>query len=114
MRRRILLSVALSLAVTTCSGPRLSPVTAEPTSRWLPGKFVWHDLITNDPAAAKRFYGGLFGWTFKAVPGTDRYTVIRNHGEMVGGVALTDRKIDGKPISQWVSLISVPDVDEAV
>jgi len=28
------------------------------------GKVVWNDLITDDIAAARRFYGGMFGWTF--------------------------------------------------
>ena len=33
-----------------------------------PGTFSWVDLSTSDPADAKRFYGGLFGWTFDDLP----------------------------------------------
>ena len=113
-RHLVLLSVLLSLVVAGCSGLRLSPVTAEPTTNWIPGKFIWHDLITHDVEAVKRFYSGVFGWTFQALPGTDRYTVIHHNGEMIGGIAFSNRKIDGKPISQWVSLMSVPNVDVAI
>jgi predicted enzyme related to lactoylglutathione lyase len=114
LRRQLaLLSVTVSLVVSACSGLRLSPVTAEPTSQWIPGKFIWHDLITHDVDAVKSFYGGVFGWTFEALPGTDRYTVIRHNGEMIGGIAFSDRKVDGRPISQWVSWMSVPNVDLA-
>ena len=114
LRRQLaLLSVILALVVSACSGLRLSPVTAEPTSNWIPGKFIWHDLITHDVSAVKLFYAGVFGWKFESLPGTDRYTVIRHNGEMIGGIAFSDRKVDGKPISQWVSMMSVPDVDLA-
>ncbi len=113
-RHLVLLSVLLSLVVAGCSGLRLSPVTAQPTSKWSPGKFIWHDLITHDVPAVKRFYAGLFGWTFEALPGTDRYTVIHHNGRMMGGIVFSNRKIDGRPISQWLSLLSVEDVDRAV
>lgn len=113
LRRLALVSVSVSLVVSACSGLRLSPVTAEPTSQWIPGKFIWHDLITHDVSAVKLFYAGVFGWKFEAWPGTDRYTVIRHKGEMIGGIAFSDRKVDGKSISQWVSVLSVPNVDLA-
>jgi len=111
LRPLALLTVTMSLAVSACSGFRLSPVTAEPTSKWIPGKFIWHDLITHDVPAVKRFYGGLFGWTFEGEPGNASYTVIRHNGRMIGGIAYSDRKVDGKPVSQWVALMSVEDVD---
>ena len=37
---------------------------AEP--RWSPGMFVWRELMTSDMDGARRFYGELFGWTWKA------------------------------------------------
>jgi hypothetical protein len=33
-------------------------------SSYSPGTFCWADLATPDPAGAKAFYGGLFGWRF--------------------------------------------------
>jgi len=29
------------------------------------GKVIWLDLATPDPEIAKRFYGAMFGWTFR-------------------------------------------------
>src|ERR1700684_2588935 len=37
------------------------------------GKIVWADLVTPDIDGAKRFYGALFGWTFRDVPGGTNY-----------------------------------------
>ena len=31
-------------------------------TKYAPGVFSWVDLSTTDQDAAKRFYGGLFGW----------------------------------------------------
>src|SRR5580765_8497591 len=45
--------------------PTLPPLTTVSGSPRLPGKFVWADLVTDDVAAAQKFYGGLFGWTFQ-------------------------------------------------
>ncbi len=33
-----------------------------------PGTVCWADLGTTDAAAAKRFYTGLFGWSFEDMP----------------------------------------------
>ena len=49
----------------------------------LTGKFVWHDLITDDIGAARRFYAGLFGWEFEnsTRPGSkEPYVLIRSGG----------------------------------
>ena len=37
------------------------------------GAFVWHELMTSDPAAARTFYGKVVGWTaqLSPVPGMD-------------------------------------------
>src|SRR6185369_15846782 len=64
--------------------------------RMLPGKFVWFDLATEDPAAARAFYGAVFGWKFRAVDGAPAgYTLIEN--------------ASGKSGARWLSLISVAD-----
>src|SRR5438309_1924775 len=36
-----------------------------------PGTFSWVDLTTTDQAAAKEFYGGLFGWEMEDTPAGD-------------------------------------------
>jgi predicted enzyme related to lactoylglutathione lyase len=80
----------------------------------LPGKFVWFDLLTNDAAAAERYYGGLFGWTFEPLKGHEPpYKIIRQAGAPIGGIVdMTLRKQD-LPESTWLGYVSVPDVDAA-
>ena len=56
--------------------------------RLTPGTFGWADLLTTDVAAAKKFYAGLFGWTYEDLPtpvGVD-YTMCYVDGEMVSGL----------------------------
>jgi hypothetical protein len=51
----------------------VAPATAAPLGpdgdpgRMHPGKVVWLDLATEDPAAAKAFYGAVFDWRFRDV-----------------------------------------------
>ena len=45
--------------------PELPPLTTASGNPRLPGKFVWADLVTDDVPAARKFYAGLFGWTFR-------------------------------------------------
>lgn len=53
----------LLLAVVFSAGcaatlPEVPPLGAENIS--LPGKVVWHDLVTHEMKEAKKFYAGLF------------------------------------------------------
>lgn len=42
---------------------------------------AWFQVGTDDPDAAKRFYGRLFGWTFAADPNSDgRYDLVSYPG----------------------------------
>jgi predicted enzyme related to lactoylglutathione lyase len=53
-----------------------------------PGHGNWHELITQDPAAALAFYGALFGWVQSAtVPmGADMtYHIFAVNGQDIGG-----------------------------
>src|ERR1700761_2964203 len=33
-----------------------------------PGSFCWAELATTDPEGAKKFYGSMFGWSYKDAP----------------------------------------------
>jgi len=82
-----------------------------------PGRFAWADLVTTDPAAAINFYTKTFGWTTREIIGSrDRYTLLLNAGQPVGGVAY--RKADpgskAAASARWVGSISVPDINQAV
>ena len=94
-------------------------VTDDPTGARLPGKVVWHDLLTDTPKESKRFYGELFGWEFQEL-GIDlgffrtvNYTLIRHNGELIGGMVDQTRLDSKADISQWVVLVSVADIEKA-
>jgi uncharacterized protein len=51
------------------------------------GKFVWHDLMTTDPARARAFYSALVGWSYNEVDmGTYKYPMIHAAGADHGGI----------------------------
>ena len=79
-------------------------------TKYDPGTPSWVDLGTSDPADARRFYSGLFGW--KIIEGPPK----------AGGYSMCE--LDGKPVAAlgpqmntdmppfWTSYISVADADE--
>lgn len=85
-------------------GAAASPVTV--------GEFVWHDLVTANPAAGRAFYGGLFGWTFEPGQGIDPgYVIIKHEGRPIGGMV---QPRDGNAAAaQWLAYVVVADVDQA-
>jgi hypothetical protein len=102
--------------------PNLPSITDTPTGKYLPGKIVWHDLITHTPEASKRFYGELFGWEFEdqgldfGFGRTVNYSLIRHQGELIGGMidANLFQRANPAELSQWVVVMSVADIDKAV
>ena len=73
-------------------------------------RFVWHDFYAADLAAAKRFYGELFGWSFK--PGDHGYEHIAAGGREIGGMMKLEPQMGAPP--HWIGYVSVDDVDRAV
>ena len=77
-----------------------------------PGQFVWHDLVTDTPAAARSFYGSLFGWTFEAGEGIDPgYTIIKHGNLPIGGIVTRRSGEDASGSAQWLAYVMVSDVD---
>lgn len=111
------LAIVAGLAVVAGAGacaksfevPAINPT---PTGQVIPGKVVWNDLFTNDVAAARKFYGGMFGWTFQpiAVDGGE-YLVAMIGPRPVAGIIRPDKRLSGA--AEWVQYFSVPDVDAA-
>jgi predicted enzyme related to lactoylglutathione lyase len=104
------------IAFTSCTTTQIivPPVTAPPTQVHLSGKFVWYDLLSDNVIAAKKFYGELFGWEFEGEHKPDaKYTIIKHNGAPIGGIVYAEDlgRVNG---SQWLSYISVENVDEAV
>ena len=74
------------------------------------GKFGWYELMTNDTAAAGKFYSSVVGWTTQDVgmPGMP-YTTFN-----VDGVGITGMlTVPGAP-NMWVGYIHVENVDAKV
>lgn len=90
---------------------QLIPITAEPTSKYHPGKIVWHDLITPDSVASRTFYSGLLGWSFRE---HENYIEIRNGDHRIGGIFEIKPKNGERGTAEWLMSVSVPDVDQAV
>ena len=111
------IAVAASLlapAVALAAGAALRPGAPETPRPTIPGKFVWHDLLTTDAPAVEKFYGGLFGWTFEVQAGRQNpYKVARLAGVPVGGIVDVSARKAEVPASIWLSYVSVLDVDKA-
>ncbi|WP_455366400.1 VOC family protein [Kaarinaea lacus] len=88
------------------------PINQPATGQSYPGKFTWHDLFTDKLHESMDFYKGVFGWEFRKFgPGKRAYYYITNQGLGVGGLSQLDTS-DGSE-NQWVSYISVDNVDTA-
>ena len=98
----------------------LPPITDAPTNVHHNGKIVWRDLLTHTPVESRRFYEELFGWEFERAGtmlgfgGPDSYLLIRHEGRLIGGMLDTNSIRPGEDISQWITGISVADLDAAV
>ena len=86
------------------------------TSRHEPGSFSWVELATTDTAAAKKFYGALFGWTFVDTPaGPDMVYTRFQVGEKDVAAAYPQQKEQrdhGVP-PNWMSYVTVERADAA-
>ena len=107
----------LILTVSGCSPdlPIVPPINTTPTGESHPGKFVWRDLMTDDVSAVKKFYSELFGWTYLDVGESDNnYSVVLDDGKPIAGIfKLRDVDAEHK-YSQWISYLSVADMNQAV
>lgn len=79
------------------------------------GRFIWYELLTTDPEAAKRFYGEVVGWTYDDMSmGDMTYSVAKADGNGVGGIMPIppEAKAMGVP-PNWSGYICVDDCDGA-
>jgi predicted enzyme related to lactoylglutathione lyase len=74
------------------------------------GRFVWHEIMSQDLAKALKFYGALFGWTFNEmdVPGGKYSMLMKGDVAVGGGMAAPP----GVP-SHWMTSMGVEDADAA-
>jgi predicted enzyme related to lactoylglutathione lyase len=80
-------------------------------SEHAPGTFSWVDLSTGDAAAAKSFYGGLFGWDFEdnEIPDGGVYMMCK-----VGGASVCAIAEQGEVSPHWNNYVSVGDAEATV
>jgi len=80
------------------------------------GSFCWIELATSDQAAAKNFYGALFGWTPNDMPmgPGEFYTIFRLEGrDAAAGYTLRpDQRAQHVP-PHWMIYIMVESVDDS-
>jgi uncharacterized protein len=80
------------------------------------GRFAWHELMTTDTAAAKKFYGDVVGWTTTAsnMSGME-YTMWQAGDVPVGGMMplMPEAAAMGAPVA-WLAYIEVADTDKAI
>jgi predicted enzyme related to lactoylglutathione lyase len=83
-------------------------------SKHEPGTFCWAELGTTDSAAAKKFYGGLFGWGSSDIPMGEQgnYTMFQKEGDDVGATYTMGPQQKGVP-PHWLTYVSVESADEA-
>jgi predicted enzyme related to lactoylglutathione lyase len=106
----LFLFLAFSFSCDQIEYPALS---SNDSMQYQYGQFVWHDLITPNPEQAMDFYAELFGWTYKTFGKEGRaYHVIYNGDEAIGGIISLN--VETHPSGEWLSSVSVPDVDKAV
>ena len=84
-----------------------------------PAAFIWYELMTPDPAAAKRFYDSVVaGWNIGAVsvaPGIEYRMIGRSDGGNAGGVlTLSDEMLAGGARPIWMGYLHSEDVDAKV
>lgn len=86
-------------------------------TQYAPGTFCWADLATTDQAAAKAFYGGLFGWEAEDMPVGDGafYSMQRLGGKNVAAIApQPQQQRDAGVPPAWNNYVSVENADATV
>jgi len=76
-------------------------------------RISWNELTTSDPAAARSFYGDLFGWTseeFMPMGENGEYRFFAHRGTPIGALC---QPMQGGPTG-WRYYIRVPSISEAV
>jgi len=120
MFRRLFVLIAMTAAAGCATVTvDLPAITDAPSGAHDEGRVIWRDLLTATPAESRAFYGELFGWTFEK-PGIDvgfgdddSYMLIRHNGRLIGGMINANRLKSPENVSQWVTVLSVADVNAA-
>lgn len=97
-------------AVIALFQPSDEPGPEQPAA---PGRFSWHELMTDDYEAAFAFYSELFGWEImEDMDMGERgiYRLYGRNGKQLGGMFNRPAEV---PVSSWLYYVDVPNVDES-
>jgi predicted enzyme related to lactoylglutathione lyase len=73
------------------------------------GFFVWRELVTTDPVAARKFYADVIGWSSSPAQGAPMpYWLMGAQSEHVAGIMQT---MPQAPQPGWCGYVGVDDVD---
>jgi len=79
------------------------------------GQFLWHELLTTDPAAGAGFYSKVFGWNAQAWEGDAAYTMLAHASGPVGGARVVGKDaLADKAGPSWLTYVGVPDLTAAL
>ena len=114
----LLFAAVLAEAVTRVASAAPQPVEfpplMEPKAAEHPGKLIWAELVTPDLAAAQRFYGGTFGWTFNDIrTGETNYAVAKLGDAPIAGLVQRPGQTNREGQAAWLPFLSVASVQEA-
>jgi predicted enzyme related to lactoylglutathione lyase len=106
-------TLALGLAIVTTTLPAaaadLPPLNVPASTEHHTGKRIYAELVTPDIAAAKQFYGQLFGWTFEDFIQRDAiFTQASQNGQVIGGIYQKPLPPGRRP--NWISFIATQNV----
>ncbi|GAB7079037.1 VOC family protein [Megalodesulfovibrio paquesii] len=73
----------------------------------------WNELMTNDPAQARAFYGALLGWTFEDYSACEiPYSLVKIGDRVVAGImGMPPEALQLGAPPNWGCYITVDDVD---
>jgi predicted enzyme related to lactoylglutathione lyase len=104
----------LSSALVHAADFQLPALNSPASGEHHPGKVVWADLVTPDLAAAEKFYGGLFGWTFQPIHAGDlKFAVAMLDGRPIGGIVEKTIPSGQHQQSAWLTFLATNDLDAA-
>jgi predicted enzyme related to lactoylglutathione lyase len=108
--------LGMAFIATAIAAPSDLPALVQPAnSEHHVGKVIWADLITTDVEGAKRFYGGLLGWTFRDITTgqNNSYTVALLDDQPVAGLISHDVPAGEHRQPAWLPFMAVRDVNAA-
>jgi predicted enzyme related to lactoylglutathione lyase len=103
---RFAVSIAVAIAMSIAM-----PVVAQQGAP-APGTFLGADLLTEDAAAASRFYAGLFAWDVERVE--DGGYRIHHKGRLIGSISQIDGTDPEVDHSFWLVALSVNDIKQSM